>query len=390
MSTDIRIHKRSSYEDCTIVPNPTAQNPNLSWAARGLLLYCLSLPVGWQIREEDLVGRSPAGRDHLRAIVRELEAAGHVRRTRHRQTNGLLGPSEWEVWDMPQEAPLAPPSIPQKPRRRAPRTGKPSMVAPRTGKPSLENPSVDRTLAATGVSPRTENPSMVAEPQTENPSVDKTLSTTAISPPAHPQTENPSVAVLYHPTTDGKSHHIERTTGRNKPSIPVSKGGPGGFQPDPQPAPVATTTGRGTIQPSTEPTTPASRRRSFSPKLADVPLDLQPLADEILDFWSGKQGARSDAAWRRLLTELRKIRDDRQGGVAVVQAQLLAGIQAGWHSVTHDNWRRYGLKPKTRPAEDHPYLQHLHGARPTRGEVAVANITRLLETGEHWLANPQS
>ena len=64
MASPIYVHKNSRHTNVTIVPNETAQNSNLSWAARGLLLYMLSLPTDWKLNEADLLGRSPKGRDH--------------------------------------------------------------------------------------------------------------------------------------------------------------------------------------------------------------------------------------------------------------------------------------------------------------------------------------
>ena len=46
----VQRHKR----DYVQIANATAQNRRLSWAARGLLIYLLSLPLGWKIRVSHL------------------------------------------------------------------------------------------------------------------------------------------------------------------------------------------------------------------------------------------------------------------------------------------------------------------------------------------------
>ena len=69
----IHIHKRSKYENCVLTGNEMAQDSRLTWAARGLLLYMLSLPADWNLREDHLVRQSPKGRDHLRGLLCELE-----------------------------------------------------------------------------------------------------------------------------------------------------------------------------------------------------------------------------------------------------------------------------------------------------------------------------
>ena len=314
MTDCVFIHKRSSYQDATIVPNATAQRDDLTFAARGLLVYLLSLPPAWKVRETELVGRSPAGRDHVRAVIRELEAFGYLKRHQTRLPDGRVGPSHWEVWDVPHEVVVKAPAADPKPRGRrpkaAPSTENPSAVAaPLTGKPSTENPSTDKTQSAQGQSP---------------------------------WTENPSTAVLYQATADGltvdgKSNSIERTTvqkeqqenqERNPPCSPSIAADP------PQAA----------DRPKREP-----RARSFSPTQDDIPAGLLPVALELLDFWAEKGGSRSSRAWARLLSELIRIQEDPAGGTEILREQLQAGIQAAWQSVTYANWARYGRAP-SRPA----------------------------------------
>jgi hypothetical protein len=54
------------------------QNPGLSWAARGLLAYFLSLPETWEVHLRDLFTRSMDGRRSTQAAMNELIAAGYV------------------------------------------------------------------------------------------------------------------------------------------------------------------------------------------------------------------------------------------------------------------------------------------------------------------------
>lgn len=145
----VTVHQHNDFRNTVVVPNATAQDSSLSWAARGLLLHMLSMPENWQFHEHDLVNRSPMGRDHLRSIVRELEAAGYLRRTRRRDGNGRTLGTHWDVWPRPW-----------------------------TGNPSTGNPSMERTQSESGTSPLTEKPSTAA-PLTEKPS------------PGNPSPENP-------------------------------------------------------------------------------------------------------------------------------------------------------------------------------------------------------
>jgi len=59
--------------------NKAIQNPNLSWAARGLLAYFLSLPEKWELHLRDLFSRSLLdGRRRTEAALSELIEAGYV------------------------------------------------------------------------------------------------------------------------------------------------------------------------------------------------------------------------------------------------------------------------------------------------------------------------
>lgn len=81
----------------TAIPNSLLQDPTLTWAARGLLCYMLSLPPDRKLNESHLVMMAPSSRDHLRGLVKELERNGYLRRTQIRGTGGRLSQSHWEV-----------------------------------------------------------------------------------------------------------------------------------------------------------------------------------------------------------------------------------------------------------------------------------------------------
>ena len=72
------------------VANTTAQNHQLSWRARGLLLELLSYPDGYDITFDRLMSRAKAagdaceGRDAMRKAMQELERAGLVAHIRKR------------------------------------------------------------------------------------------------------------------------------------------------------------------------------------------------------------------------------------------------------------------------------------------------------------------
>jgi DNA-binding MarR family transcriptional regulator len=61
------------------INNETIQDSGLSWAARGLLAYLLSLPDNWEPHLRDLITRSAVdGRRRTEAALNELIQAGYV------------------------------------------------------------------------------------------------------------------------------------------------------------------------------------------------------------------------------------------------------------------------------------------------------------------------
>lgn len=302
----IYVHKHSSYDRSTQIPNATVQNERLSWAARGLLAYMLSLPVDWRLNETDLVGRSPMGRDHLRSTLRELEGAGYLHRSRLRDRTGRVVQSIWRVWDLPQ-----------------------------TDLPPTENPSVGKTRSSTGVSPQTENPS-VAEPPTENPSVAKPLSTTdsvsARQQTAFPSTENPSV---YKETIQQKKHLNQQPS---KNPYPETTEAMGTRAEGTNPRALGTNPRALGTNPRAQGTNP--KATTVNPQTADLPESLQCYRQQIADFWAAKRSgsAKTPAAFKLLVSNLLRIQADDPSAVG---QQLDKATQGGFRSITHENWLKY-------------------------------------------------
>jgi hypothetical protein len=265
------VHKRSILGNTVVIPNETAQDHALSWAARGLLLYMLSMPTDWRLNERHLIGQSPKGRDHLRQIVRELEAHGYVRRTSIRGRDGTVSHAIWEVWDTRQQPEQMPPE-------------------PRTAYPATENPSTEQTQSQPAVYPRTGNPAT-----------------------DYPATENPS----YYKDNTLQS---ELRTNKSKPPLPPF--------PDPEPvtlpaAPPASKA-KGQRTATTKPRDPFASKR-----LPDdaVPMDLLDCQQLLPEFWFHKKGVHSAKVFERVCRNLRKWTPDER------RRSLEASITAGWPDV---------------------------------------------------------
>ena len=85
-NTIFKQHRRSNY---TAVPNALLNDRSLSWAETGMMVYLLSLPDGWQVRTDDLVGRKTNGRDLVRALQKSLSEKGYLHIVKYRDKGGL-------------------------------------------------------------------------------------------------------------------------------------------------------------------------------------------------------------------------------------------------------------------------------------------------------------
>ena len=96
----IRSPKRHNY---SIIDNTCLRDPNLSWKAKGLFAYLLSLPDDWQIYQKDLVNRATDGDTSLRSGIIELEKAGYLKRERQRNESGQVKGMIYHIIENPNE-----------------------------------------------------------------------------------------------------------------------------------------------------------------------------------------------------------------------------------------------------------------------------------------------
>lgn len=104
------VRHRGIVEDGTAIPTDLTLNESLSYAARGLLFELLSHAPECNVNADDLSrnarqtrGRQLGeGRRQMRALFAELEAAGFMRRTRMRETDGSFY-TLVEVFDTPHD-----------------------------------------------------------------------------------------------------------------------------------------------------------------------------------------------------------------------------------------------------------------------------------------------
>ena len=95
----MRIH-RSNPKRFVALPNATVRDHGLSFTARGILGYLVSLPNGSREDIKSLAKRSREGRTAVARAMKELETAGYLKRVTTRTPGGLIG-TELVVSDVP-------------------------------------------------------------------------------------------------------------------------------------------------------------------------------------------------------------------------------------------------------------------------------------------------
>lgn len=135
----IRIEKKTNY----VVMNKEAlENINLSWKAKGLLAYLLSLPDDWKIYVEELQTHSKDGRDSTAAALKELIHARYIKRVQLRGSHGKFGTYQYVVYEYPQSIENS--NFP--PKTDFPKTANPNTENPKLLNNKLTNKEEEETI----------------------------------------------------------------------------------------------------------------------------------------------------------------------------------------------------------------------------------------------------
>jgi len=121
-----RVKKNNNY---VVMDKTSLRDERLSWKAKGLHAYMLSMPDDWRFYREELSTHAKDGVDAVKTALKELTTHGYLKRERRNNEKGKL---EWEtvVYEVPQND-------------HEPLVEKPPMDEPLVGKPPMEKPPVD-------------------------------------------------------------------------------------------------------------------------------------------------------------------------------------------------------------------------------------------------------
>lgn len=120
------IYRVAKKENFVVLDKGFLNDDQLSWKAKGLFAYMLSLPDDWSFSLADLATRSKCGREATARIVDELIQTGYLQKIQERTKDGKFGKVEFLVYEAPALAAM-------------PSTGNPSTAVPQTEKPTLLN-----------------------------------------------------------------------------------------------------------------------------------------------------------------------------------------------------------------------------------------------------------
>ncbi|ADY20337.1 conserved phage C-terminal domain-containing protein [Bacillus paranthracis] len=119
-----RVIKNSNY---TTINNTGLKDERLTWKAKGILAYALTLPDDWRFHIKEIATHAKDGEDSLRSGFDELKKLGYVRRypVKDEESKKILR-WETEIYETPYQE-------------------KPHVENPEVEKPDLENPTLLNT-----------------------------------------------------------------------------------------------------------------------------------------------------------------------------------------------------------------------------------------------------
>lgn len=80
-----------SKKNYTVVPNEILKAKDLTWKAKGLMCYLLSMSDEWDVYKKDLANRSLDGYESMLSAWKELEALGYIQTIRIKNQNLFNG-----------------------------------------------------------------------------------------------------------------------------------------------------------------------------------------------------------------------------------------------------------------------------------------------------------
>lgn len=143
----IRSRREKNY---TVLLNDGLRDQRLSFKARGLMAYMLSMPDDWKFYTKELVKHSDKdGRDSVRVGLKELEECGYLKRQKKRSETGQFDSQDLLLVDTPAFSPGTDYPAPAKPATENPAPANPTLLSTNSTKDLLELSTEDTNSPAT-------------------------------------------------------------------------------------------------------------------------------------------------------------------------------------------------------------------------------------------------
>lgn len=136
MENGTQFIREKKERDYTVINNTVLKDTRISWKAKGLFCYLLSLPEDWVIYQSELLNHATDGRESLRNAIQELEQLGYLQVKKKRDDKGHFT-TVYKVIENPN-------STDETDNSRKPDTENPVQKT-RHGKPDTENPTLLNT-----------------------------------------------------------------------------------------------------------------------------------------------------------------------------------------------------------------------------------------------------
>ncbi len=98
MSTIRRVKRKTPFVQ---IDKRALQDKSLSWKAKGLLAYLLSLPDNWRVYVDELKNHSTDGRESTRTAVNQLMKSGYLKRSQLINDKGQFEGYDYAIFEEP-------------------------------------------------------------------------------------------------------------------------------------------------------------------------------------------------------------------------------------------------------------------------------------------------
>lgn len=140
--------KQPKKDKFTVLDTTCVNDPRLSWKAKGLHTYFMTLPESWQVHLNEIVRHSTDGIDSLYSAVKGLEKFHYLKKERMRSEDGRFANVCYYIYEKPYDGspvPKVTSMLSREPQREKPHVDYPDVEKPYMEKPHVENPTLTNT-----------------------------------------------------------------------------------------------------------------------------------------------------------------------------------------------------------------------------------------------------